>query len=113
MLYTSGNDIVQKNIETGAVERTLRGHTSRTSHFILTNGSTLISAGWDDLIIVWDLETGSIMKRIRLSAIDALIVEMSYLNNYIFTGGEDKMVRQIDLVTGKVIKTVGKNYGAY
>lgn len=107
LLFTSTNDIVQKDIETGAIQRTFRAHKSLIQSFLIINDSRMITSGWDDMIIFWDLESGSVMKRIWLKASQTLVYSISFQNNQVFTGGLDKKVRQVDLVLANVLQTIG------
>jgi WD40 repeat protein len=106
-LVPVSNDIVQKDIHTGSVQRTFRAHKSQVRSFIVVGASRLISTASDDMIIVWDLETGSILKRIFLRAFNTLISSISVQNNQLFTSGSDGIVRHVDLLAGKVMKTIG------
>jgi WD40 repeat protein len=107
LLLTSANDIVQKNTETGAVERTFRAHTGEIRSMLVTSNSLLISCGYDDFIILWNLETGSIVKRIWLRSSGTFVQNIFFGVNGIFTGGQDFKVRQIDVETGRLIRTTG------
>lgn len=107
LLLTSANDIVQKNIETGAVERTFRAHTGEIRSMLIAPNSLLISCGYDDLIIMWSLENGSIMKRISLRSSGTFVQSMFLGVDGVFTGGQDYKVRQIDVETGRLVRTTG------
>lgn len=109
LLYTSSNDIVQKDIETGHVQRSFRAHTNTIYGIIVTNDSRMISAGWDDMIVVWNLASGSIIKRILLAASNTYIISISYQNGQLFTGGDDRKARQIDLNSGRALKTISNS----
>jgi WD40 repeat protein len=108
ILLTSSNDIIQKNIGTGLQQRVFRAHTNQILSFVLTNDSRMITAGWDDMIIVWDLESGSIMKRIWLGSSDTNVQSVSFWNEQVLTGGDDGKIRRVDLTTGRVSRTAGK-----
>jgi WD40 repeat protein len=109
LLFTSSNDIVQKDIEAGQVQRSFRAHTNIVYGIIVTNDSRMISAGWDDMIIVWDMVSGSIIKRISLGVSNTYIVSISYQNGQVFTGGDDRKARQIDLNSGRVLRTISNS----
>jgi WD40 repeat protein len=109
LLLTSSNDIVQKDIQNGAIQRTSRAHKNTIYSFIVTKDSRMISSAYDDIIIVWSLETGSILKRIWLKSSDTLIKSMSFRDEQVFTSGLDMQVRQIDLESGKVVRTTCKD----
>ncbi|KAI3655326.1 hypothetical protein MP638_004190, partial [Amoeboaphelidium occidentale] len=106
LLLTSSNDIVQKDIQTGDIQRTFRAHKKPIVSFVVTNDSRMISSAYDDMIIFWDLETGSILKRIWLRSSGTLIRHMYYQSELVFAGGLDSKVRQIDLESGRVVRTI-------
>jgi WD40 repeat protein len=103
LLLTSSNDIVQKDIETGLIQRTFRAHTGTIYTFIVTDDFKMISSAWDDMIIVWNLESGSVMKRIWLKPSNTQVMTISYQSDQLYVGGLDKKLRQVDLVTDKVV----------
>ncbi|KAI3656986.1 hypothetical protein MP638_004260, partial [Amoeboaphelidium occidentale] len=111
LLLTSSNDIVQKDIQTGAIQRTFRAHQKAIISFLVTNDSRMITSGYDDMIILWDLESGSILKRIWLRSSNTLIQSMYYQDDQIFTTGYDSTVRQIDLGSGTVVRTIADFLG--
>lgn len=108
LLLTSSNDIVQKDIETGVVQRTFRAHTNQVWSFVLMNDSRMISSGWDDMVYLWDLETGSIQKKIWLGSSNTQVQGVSYQGSQAFVGGLDRKVRFINLETGRITRTISK-----
>lgn len=106
LLYTSSSDVVQKDIETGTIQRTFRAHSGPVFDFLVTDDNRMITTAWDDMIIFWDLETGSILIRIRFGAGNSMIQSISLQNNLLFLGGGAKIVRQVDLLSGRAVKTV-------
>lgn len=106
LLLTSSNDIVEKDIETGVIKRTFRAHTSIIKSFLVTNGSTMVTSGWDDMIIVWDLETGSAVHRIWLRESDIFVASIAIQDEKLFAGGQDGSIRYIDLLTARVVRTI-------
>lgn len=109
LLLTVSSDIVQKDIQTGAIQRTFRAHKRAIYSILVTTDSRMITSADDDMIIVWSLETGSILKRIWLRSWDTLIKSISYQDDQVFAGGFDQKVRHIDLASGRVIKTICKD----
>ncbi|KAI3659292.1 hypothetical protein MP638_003508 [Amoeboaphelidium occidentale] len=105
LLLTSFYDIVQKDIETGKTQRTLRGHENIIFSFVVTSDSKLISSAIDDSVVLWDLLTGSVLQRIKLQQKQTIISTISVQDDQVFTGGFDSLVRQIDLTEGRVVKT--------
>jgi WD40 repeat protein len=109
LLLTSSNDIVQKDIETGVIQRTFRAHTNQVWSFVLTNESKMISSAFDDLVYLWDLETGAILKKIWLGSSNTQVQGLSYQGNQVFAVGRDRKVRLINLETGRVTRTISKS----
>lgn len=107
ILITSSNDIIQKDIQTGIVQRTFRAHKSKVVSFFVTNHTKMITSGYDDMIIVWDLKTGSILKRIWLGSVGAQIETITVDNDRAFVGGGDTKVRELDLNSGRIVKILG------
>ncbi|KAI3660263.1 hypothetical protein MP638_005126, partial [Amoeboaphelidium occidentale] len=106
LLLTSSNDIVQKDIHTGAIQRTFRAHTKPIYSFIVTEDLKMISSAYDDMLIVWSLETGSILKRIWLRSSETFTRSVYFQDAQVFTGGLDGKVRQFDLASGKLARTI-------
>ncbi|KAI3655422.1 hypothetical protein MP638_001410, partial [Amoeboaphelidium occidentale] len=106
LLLTSTNDVVQKSIETGRVERTFRAHSNRIYSFLLTNDSRMITSGLDANIIVWDMKTGSILRRIWLGSENAMIMSITVQNGMLFAGCTDAKVRHVNLVTGRIVRAI-------
>jgi hypothetical protein len=73
----------------------------------------MITSSYDDSVIIWDLVSGSVRKRIPLKSSNTLIYRMYYMDEQVFTGGLDGKLRQIDLVTAKVVKIIGKRLMSY
>jgi WD40 repeat protein len=59
-------------------------------------------------IIVWNLDSGSIIRRISLESSKTQIQSITFLDDQLFTGGYDLIARQVDVTTGK-ITTVKSN----
>jgi WD40 repeat protein len=108
LLQTSSNDIVQRSIENGLIRRVFRAHTNQIWSFTVMKDSKLVTAGWDDMVVVWDLQTGAILHRIWLGASETLVNAVSFHNDLVFTGGKDTKLRQINSLTGRIMRTTGK-----
>lgn len=108
ILISNSNDVVQRDLDTGEIQRTFRAHQSFIMSFLVTGDSRLITSSYDDMIIVWDFDNGSIIQRISIRASGAQIQRIVYKDETIFVGSYDMKVRQIDLVAGRVVKTLGK-----
>lgn len=108
LLITASTDIIQKDIVTGATQRTFKAHTNKITSFIVTEDNRMITAGYDDMLIVWDLDTASIIKRIWLGASGTLIERLALQGKQVYVGGLDEKVRYVDLNSGSVLRTLSK-----
>jgi WD40 repeat protein len=106
LLITSAADIIQKDIETGQLQRRFIGHTGQINSFKVFNGSTMITSGWDDMVIVWDLVTGSILKRISLGASKTYPSSIQFVGDDLLVCGIDGKVRMVSMVAGRVVQTI-------
>lgn len=105
LLITSANDMVQKDIETGNLQRRFIAHTGQIHSFKVFNGSRMITSGWDDMIIVWDLLSGSILRRIWLGASNTYPKSIQLAGDSLFVGGMDSKVRIVNMINGRVVQT--------
>ncbi|KAI3655837.1 hypothetical protein MP638_002839, partial [Amoeboaphelidium occidentale] len=99
LLITSSNDIVQKDIETGNVQRKFLAHSGQIHSFKVIDGSTMITSAWDDMIIVWDLVTGSIVRRIWLEGTRTFPKSIQLVRDSLFECGLDGRVRIVSMIT--------------
>ncbi|KAI3655830.1 hypothetical protein MP638_000232, partial [Amoeboaphelidium occidentale] len=102
----SGNsDIVQRDIETGQIVRTLRGHNGQVFWFSIL-GDHLYSVGSDERIVVWDLEKGQIIRRIVLQQCKSSL-GFIVTDNHIFASCDTRIVKQYNRETGGLIRNYG------
>lgn len=106
LLITSSNDIVQKDIETGNVQRKFLAHSGQIHSFKVIDGSTMITSAWDDMIMVWDLVTGSIVRRIWLGGTRTFPKSIQLVRDSLFECGLDGRVRIVSMITGRVVQTI-------
>jgi WD40 repeat protein len=106
LLIASSNDIVQKDIETGRFQRKFLAHTGQIHSFQVFNDSRMITSGWDDMIIVWDLVSGSILRRIGLETSGTLPLSIQLASDALFVCGQDGRVRIVNMITGRVAHTI-------
>lgn len=109
LLITSSHDVIQKDIETGSLERKFIGHTGQIFSLMVINDSTMITSGWDDMIILWNLITGSIMKRIWLGTSKTFPNSIGLLSNNLLVCGKDGKVRIVNIISSKVAQTINVN----
>lgn len=64
MFISTSNDVVQKDIETGFIQRMFRAHKEMMQCFVITDDSRMITSSYDGTVIIWSLSTGSILRRI-------------------------------------------------
>jgi WD40 repeat protein len=67
----------------------------------------MITSGWDDMIIVWDLVSGSIIRRVWLGTSNTFPTSINAAGNGLFVGGLDGKARIINLISGR-IQTISK-----
>lgn len=108
LLISNSNDVVQKDIETGQIQRTFRAHTNRIQSFVVTEDSRMITSAYDDMIIVWSLSTGSVLKRLWVRESGILISSVSFFSENLVIGDGNGGVRKMDLATGRVVILRGK-----
>lgn len=113
LLMSSSNDVVQRDIETGMLQRTFRAHDRTVLSLAITNDSRMITSGYDNMIVVWDLVAGSILKRISLRISDAVIESLIVKNDLVIGGCDDYKVRQVDLLSGRIVRTIGNSITAF
>lgn len=109
LLISNSNDVVQRDIDTGEIQRTFRAHNNVIYSFVVTEDFRLITSAYDDMIIIWSLDDGSILKRIWLRSSEIQIQSISFDNEKLLIGGLDGQVRQLDLVSGRLLKSIGKS----
>ncbi len=86
-------------------ELVLRGHSDDVECFAFAGNDIGVSCSRDHRIIVWDLNTGAIVRIIHEHQKDVLSVVCS--GGMIFSAGDDMTVRQWDLATGQMIRMWG------
>jgi WD40 repeat protein len=107
LLLTSSNDILQRDIETGNVQRRFVAHSGTIRSFLVVNGSRMITSGWDDMIIVWDLVSGSVLRRISLGVSNTYPKSIQLVKNNLFVFGQDSRLRYLNMVSGRVVQSIG------
>jgi WD40 repeat protein len=93
------------NLNSRRRELVLRGHSDDVDCFAFASDRLGVSSGQDCRVIIWDLETGAIVRIIHEHEKDVISVVCS--EEMIFSSGDDKTVRQWDLSTGKLVRRWG------
>jgi WD40 repeat protein len=97
---------------TGAVIRTLKGHTDRVQSVTFSpDGTRIVSGSGDDTVRVWDVSTGAIVHNIKGHRALVNCVAFSPDGTWIVSGSWDETVRVWDASTGTVIRTLEGHTG--
>jgi tricorn protease-like protein len=64
LFISTSNDVVQKDIGTGSIQRIFRAQKEMIQCFVITDDSRMITSSYDGTFIIWSLSTGSILRRI-------------------------------------------------
>jgi WD40 repeat protein len=66
----------------------------------------MITSASDDMIIVWDLVSGSILRRIGLETSGTFPLSIQLASDALFVCGQDGIVRIVNMITGRVAHTI-------
>jgi serine/threonine protein kinase len=111
---SSGKSICQWDLRTDQLLRSLKGHAEGISAIALSpEGATLVSAGEDRLVKIWNLNSGEQQKVIAAhrDRIDSLALRREQAGGQIASGSEDGTVKLWDLWTGQRIATFKHGWG--
>lgn len=107
LLVTVGTDIVEREIESGRVIRTLRGHSQAIRDLAQINDTVLVSISADFVIVTWDLVTGSITSRLQVRS-NGNVQKMGISQGLAYLGGYSSVLWQVDLKTAAVLRRIRK-----
>ena len=93
------------NLDTGARERTLLGHSDDVEDFCFLDGNLGASVSRDRRILVWNLATGAIVRVIEGHARDVLSICAH--GNRLYSSGDDATLRVWDLDDGRPLRVWG------
>ncbi|KAI3655406.1 hypothetical protein MP638_007123, partial [Amoeboaphelidium occidentale] len=102
-------DVVEKDIETGSVKRTFRAHRDTVNYFVITDDSRMITTSYDDYLIIWDLVTGSILKRILVRITEEYFQSISFVHEVVVGVSAGTRVYQVDLRSGRFVRSIEMN----
>lgn len=71
---------------------------------LLPNGKTIVSAGYDGTVHLWDAQTSVKKKSIDVSNAPLWTLDVSLDGRFALAGGDDQLVSLIDLSTGQLVK---------
>ncbi|EDZ62433.1 WD repeat-containing protein [Sulfurimonas gotlandica GD1] len=100
------NGLKQLDFKTGRLIREFEG---AVKGFVISKDSKyLVAIGYDNIIRIWGLETGQIIKEIagHFSKISALDISLD--NKYLVSGSSDGTLKLWDLVKGREVKSFSK-----
>jgi WD40 repeat protein/transcriptional regulator with XRE-family HTH domain len=95
------------NSQNGEVVTSLSGHKSMAVDLTFSpDGKRLASASWDGTAKIWDLTNQDVLTiSVHASATTMTSIAFSPDGKTVFTGADEKFVRQWDSVTGQEIRT--------
>jgi WD40 repeat protein len=111
LFHTTGIDIVQRDTDTGLIRRTLRAHSQAVQTMVLVDRQTLVSVAWDDLLVVWDLPTGSIIRRINLTPRNLYPQKLSFTDSRIIVGNAGNSLTIANYQTGRILNNLQTGSG--
>ncbi|KAI3655631.1 hypothetical protein MP638_001174 [Amoeboaphelidium occidentale] len=112
LLIATSTAVIQKDIETGSFLGKFIVHSGRVEVIMVTDNSRMITLGWDDMIVVWDLKTGSTLRRIWPEASNTFPQGAQLVSNSLFACGLDRRARIVNMISGRVVQTIDVNGAA-
>ncbi len=100
-------------VETGALIRTLVGHTQGVSFAAFSpDGRYVVTASWDNTARIWDVETGQLQHTLKGHTYKLIFATFSADGNYVVTASWDNTVRLWDASNGQeVLRISTRSYG--
>ena len=93
----------------GPLRHFLRGSSSVRSEAITPDGKIIVSVHRDNIIIVWDAESGQVRKTLEGHSSDVRSVAITSDGRTIVSGSDDGSVKVWDVETGQVRQTLEGN----
>ena len=99
---------------TGSQKAVLSGHTNWVrSVTFSSDGTLLVSGGGDEIVKLWDIQTGGIVKTFNGHTEDVLCVSISADCTMIASGSDDKTIRLWDIEIGECIHVMEQQETVY
>ncbi|REF00533.1 NB-ARC domain-containing protein [Thermomonospora umbrina] len=92
------------NLSTGEPEGVLLGHTRRVRALAFTSDGRLVSGAEDGLVLLWSMETASLLRAMRTPGCPIWSVAVASDDALIAATGEDEFVRLYDPATGELVR---------
>ncbi|KAI3657248.1 hypothetical protein MP638_006233 [Amoeboaphelidium occidentale] len=99
LFISTSNDVVQKDIGTGSIQRMFRDHKEMIQSFVIADDSRMITSSYDGTVIIWSLSTGSILRRISSESSRIQISKILFDDKNVVIGGREGDIRRIDATT--------------
>ena len=104
------NDILILDAITGSQKAILSGHTSTVRSLTFTSdGTSLVSGGYDRTVKLWDVQTGGVVKTFSGHTSWVSSVSISVDNTTIASGSEDKTIHLWDIQAGACHQIIEEN----
>lgn len=110
LVYTSGNDVIIVDSETGENEVKLSGH-EKPVWLARFSGDDkrIVSVGQDDSIRVWDTETNKTLSVFEANTFDrcSVLVPSKDAKLFAFSSGENRQMKFINTLKGVEVQRIG------
>jgi WD40 repeat protein len=101
LIYAQSKESDEGELHRWVLLRALAGHTTSVQAVAFSpNEKTVASAGWDQSIILWDVETGARKLTLRHGYHPHQVI-FSPDGNWLYSSGGDGTIKRWDLQTGK------------
>ena len=92
--------------QSGALLRSLKGHTSVSAVAVSPDGCFIISGSWDQTVKVWDAQSGALLRSLGGHTGPVLAVAVSSDGRFIVSGSWDGTVKVWDAQSGALLRSL-------
>ncbi|MBN1120891.1 MAG: PD40 domain-containing protein [Anaerolineae bacterium] len=115
LAYGSGNSVVVRNIQSGAIETSLVGHSDEVTAAVFVTDDLLASGSKDAKVILWNLATGEVVKVLEGHESTVYTLAVSPDGQILVTSSkktQDSVAQTIlwDVLTGEKLTTIDAHY---